>query len=72
MKITEIGKNAGIVWRALDCSKREMGLEELARITSLDKTEVAAAIGWLARENKITINESQGDYLVYVFKESYF
>lgn len=72
MNIERIGNNAGIVWRTLHNSEKEMSLTELTQATGLDPMEVVAAIGWLARENKIIINEAQDDYLLHVFKEYYF
>ena len=48
------GKNAGIVWRALN-EKGKLGMRELSKATDLNMLEVNGAIGWLARENKIRI-----------------
>lgn len=49
-----IGENAGILWRFLstDAHKRWL-LEEVKKGTGLDDMELASAIGWLAREDKI-------------------
>lgn len=49
-----IGENAGILWRFMnqDCHK-EWDLEELKAGTGFDDLELASAIGWLAREDKI-------------------
>jgi len=46
------GKNAGVVWRALN-EKGKLGIRELSKATDLSILEVNGAIGWLARENKI-------------------
>ena len=49
-----IGENAGILWRFLstDAHKRWL-LTEVKEGTGLDDMELASAIGWLAREDKI-------------------
>ena len=49
-----IGENAGILWRFLstDAHKR-WELTEVKKGTGMDDMELASAIGWLAREDKI-------------------
>ena len=56
MENTRIGLNAGKVWRILN-EKGELSLFELCRELGLTFEEVAVAIGWLARENKISFRE---------------
>jgi len=51
-----IGLNAGKVWRILN-EKGELSMFELCRELGLTFEEVAVAIGWLARENKISFRE---------------
>lgn len=51
MNNCQIGENAGIVWRVLH--DRRHSWEELVKITELHPLELASAIGWLAREDKI-------------------
>lgn len=55
MNVAEIGTYAGTVWVALN-DANTLGLKQLKKITKLktDK-EIFAALGWLAREGKITI-----------------
>ena len=53
---TRIGLNAGKVWRILN-EKGELSMFELCRELGLTFEEVAVAIGWLARENKISFRE---------------
>ena len=53
MDKTTIGVNAGIVWRTIDSSGRAWKYEELKKETKLSDRDLNAAIGWLARENKI-------------------
>lgn len=56
MENTRIGLNAGKVWRILN-EKGELSMFELCRELGLTLEEVAVAIGWLARENKISFRE---------------
>lgn len=58
MENTRIGLNAGKVWRILN-EKGELSMFELCRELGLTFEEVAVAIGWLARENKISFREKQ-------------
>lgn len=65
-----IGENAGIVWRALN--NRKMSWEELQKSTGLTPLELASAIGWLARENKIYIQPDENVFYFYLYHENYF
>lgn len=56
MENTRIGLNAWKVWRILN-EKGELSMFELCRELGLTFEEVAVAIGWLARENKISFRE---------------
>ena len=56
MENTRIGLNAVKVWRILN-EKGELSMFELCRELGLTFEEVAVAIGWLARENKISFRE---------------
>ena len=56
MENTRIGLNAGKVWRILN-EKGELSMFELCRELGLTFEEVAVAIGWLDRENKISFRE---------------
>lgn len=55
-----IGTNAGTVWVALNATDA-LGIKQLKKITKLKDKEVFAAIGWLARENKLNIQVSPED-----------
>lgn len=61
MNVDTIGVFAGQVWHVLNDSVA-MGTKQLKKAAKLksDK-ELYAAIGWLAREGKITIQTSQED-----------
>ena len=49
-----IGLNAGKVWEALSAADA-MGVKQLKKVTKLKDKELFAALGWLAREDKIAI-----------------
>ena len=65
-----IGENAGIVWKVLQNNK--MSWEELLKDTKLKSLELASAIGWLARENKINIYPNNGILYFEVYQERYY
>lgn len=60
MNTDTIGMNAGLVWNALNDAEA-MGLKQLKKVTKLKEKELYAAIGWLARENKIDIQTNPED-----------
>ena len=66
-----IGNLAGIVWRTLN-EKGKLSFEELQRETLLDSESVSTAIGWLAREDKISFDEQNGITAFYVYHERYY
>lgn len=71
MNTETIGYNAGTVWVALN-SADVLGMKQLKKITKLKEKELYAALGWLARENKITITtdpEDEKEYLVSLVNE---
>lgn len=51
--IGKIGTDAGKIWTVLSKKQDEVDISSLARITKVDTQDIYAAIGWLARENKI-------------------
>ena len=68
MDVQTIGKNAGIVWRLLD-HNRKWEYNELKEATGLSDRDLNAAIGWLAREDKIQFETSQKDGHDYLYLE---
>lgn len=64
-----IGEHAGIVWRTL--CRREMSWDELLKATKLDPLELACAIGWLARENKMHIRFNDQTVVFSIYQENY-
>ncbi len=60
MNIEIIGLNAGAVWNALN-EVNVMNLKQLKKATKLKDKEVFAALGWLAREGKVSIEVDATD-----------
>lgn len=50
---SDIGINAGKVWEVLGRSN-EIDINAISRFTNLNKMDCYSALGWLAREGKIT------------------
>lgn len=67
MKQEQIGLNAGITWRTLSKENKKVTFDELTTLTALSPLELAAAIDWLSRENKIlfSFENEEGYYAVY-------
>ncbi len=55
-----IGIWAGSVWNALN-EADVLGMKQLKKITKLKEKEICAALGWLARENKVNIETNPDD-----------
>lgn len=55
-----IGFWAGQVWNALN-EAEALGLKQIKKITKLKEKEIYAALGWLARENKVMFSETDGE-----------
>lgn len=58
-----VGEIAGLVWHALE-NRRAISVQELSRILSQNVIDVAMAIGWLAREDKIYLQTK--DHITFV------
>lgn len=56
--IEKIGNNAGKVWTVLDEAGRQ-NVKEVKKTTKLTDKDLYAAIGWLAREGKISLEEAE-------------
>ena len=63
----EIGLNAGLVWNALN-EIEGLTVKGLKKVTKLKDKQLYAALGWLSREDKVTIEEVEGDLLVNLIK----
>ena len=69
MNKTQIGENAGIVWNILK-DNNHWEYEQLKEISGLSDRELNAAIGWLAREDKIDFDMNQeGDRIFLTVNE---
>ncbi len=58
----KIGNNAGIVWNAL--AEGELNVKAVKKATKLTEKDLNLALGWLAREGKITFNELEGELFI--------
>lgn len=56
--IEKIGMNAGKIWTVLDETGRR-NVKEIKKAIKLTDKELYAAMGWLAREGKIDLEEEQ-------------
>ena len=56
----QIGLNAGVIWHLLYDNKR-WNYCELKKASGLSDRDLNAAIGWLAREDKIDFDYDQPD-----------
>jgi predicted ArsR family transcriptional regulator len=54
------GVNAVIVWEALN-ENGPCTIADLAKTTFLSREEVHGALGWLGRENKISVKMGEGE-----------
>jgi len=55
--LAEIGETAGAVWRLLD-KNGPLTLAKLVKDIDLPRDTIMQALGWLAREDKIDIEEN--------------
>jgi hypothetical protein len=56
---TDIGINAGVIWRLLS-EKGELSIREIGEYTHFNESFIRYSLGWLARENKIRFYEKEG------------
>ena len=64
MNVETIGLWAGAVWNALNENDGALGMKALKKATKLKEKELYAAIGWLAREGKVSIDDAEADFTV--------
>lgn len=64
MNVETIGLWAGAVWNALNEKDGALGMKALKKATKLKEKELYAAIGWLAREGKVSIDDAEADFTV--------
>lgn len=65
-----IGENAGKVWRTLN--GKHLTWNELAHETGLNDVDLALALGWLAREDKVSFTSYDGILHLEVYHENYY
>jgi len=53
---SEIGENAGTIWKILS-NEGDIDIQSLLNRLQINERDVYSAIGWLARENKIKIKK---------------
>ncbi len=58
----EIGKAAGIIWGYLDKQTEPVTLSKIKNEVELTATLMQMALGWLAREDKITIEMPEDSF----------
>jgi len=61
--VGQIGETAGLVWQVLH-SQGATPLPKLVKAVEAPRDQVMQAIGWLAREHKIAIEEEKRTKLV--------
>ena len=57
MITSKIGENAGLIWNALQGGALTM--KALKKATKLKNDELYLALGWLAREGKVSFTEGE-------------
>lgn len=57
----KIGNDAGKIWNALSDSGKSVSVKELKKALKLNDKEAYAAIGWLAREEKLLFDKKEDD-----------
>ncbi|MFA6834691.1 MAG: winged helix-turn-helix domain-containing protein [Bacteroidaceae bacterium] len=70
MNREEIGLNAGKIWKILSNNER-WEYKKLKKISGLKDKELGAAIGWLARENKLEMFEDGDDSYFFLIIDMY-
>lgn len=62
MLIEKIGTNAGHIWTVLE--NGEASVKAVKKATKLAEKDLNMALGWLAREGKITLFDVEGETFV--------
>ncbi len=65
MKKDQIGFNAGKIWQKLEKDLTNTDINKIKRDLKMNSMELGTALGWLARENKITFFPDEKT--IYVF-----
>lgn len=59
----KIGIDAGLIWKVLDAEGTK-SIKELKKATKLVDKEIYAAIGWLAREEKLVFLQEEDEWFI--------
>ncbi|MEK6269796.1 MAG: winged helix-turn-helix domain-containing protein [Planctomycetales bacterium] len=51
---TKVGHTAGEIWQLLD-DKESLSITEIVKMIDAPRDQIMQSIGWLARENKLTV-----------------
>ena len=62
--IEKIGTNAGSVWTVLSAAGAPKNLKDVKKLTKLTEKDLYAALGWLAREDKLVFCQEEADIFV--------
>lgn len=62
MITAKIGENAGLVWNALQGGA--LTTKAIKKATKLKEADLNLALGWLARENKISFEINEADTVI--------
>ena len=62
MNVEMIGANAGKIWNALQ--NGALSNKALKKATKLKEAELNLALGWLAREGKLTFTEFEEETII--------
>jgi hypothetical protein len=54
----EIGKIAGRIWKIIDIWE-EVDMTSIKKLSGVNESQIYSGIGWLAREDKINLNDEQ-------------
>lgn len=64
MLLEKIGISAGLIWTALEAG--ETNVKVIKKVTKLAEKDLNLALGWLAREGKVSFKEIDGELFVSV------
>lgn len=64
-----IGINAGVLWRLFSSENKNWEYNELKETTGLSDRDLNAAIGWLAREDKIQFHSNETEQKEFLYLE---
>lgn len=62
MNVETIGANAGKIWNALQ--NGALSGKALKKATKLKEADLNLALGWLAREGKLTFTEAEEETII--------